>query len=179
MIRLLYILAVAFAILAVQTDNMRRAVIYVGIFSLVISLCYIFYSAPDVAIAQAVIASTLGTILYLVALQKKKVVMIYYTNEDQEMMHDGYTLKGSTSILKDIEGYYHQNGLDCEVVYTTNDLEYIKQHQNYDLIVRQKGSKVSIYEHKKNHLLDQSKNFIEGNKAFDITICNSVKGGVE
>ena len=179
MTRLLYILVVAFAILAIQTNKIRRAVIYVGIFALVISLCYISYSAPDVAIAQAVITSTLGTFLYLAALQKKKVFMIYYTNEDHESIDDAYVLKGRISILNMIEQHCFKNGVDSHVVFTTQDLEYIKEHEKFDLIIRQKGSKISIYGLEQNYLLDKLKTFMEENEKREVMIYKLAEGVVE
>jgi uncharacterized MnhB-related membrane protein len=63
-------LLIAFAIIAIQTTKLIRGAIYLGIFSLISSFCFLLYGAPDVAIAEAIIGSTLSTILYLVALYK-------------------------------------------------------------------------------------------------------------
>ena len=60
---------IVLAIAAVNTSHLRRSIIYLGIFSLISSLVYLFYGAPDVAIAEAVIGSSLTTVLFLVALK--------------------------------------------------------------------------------------------------------------
>ena len=66
----LLILLIPLAIYAIQTRKLRNAVVILGAFSLVSSLVYLFYRAPDVALAEAVIGTTISTILYLVAMQK-------------------------------------------------------------------------------------------------------------
>ncbi len=62
MLEVTLILVVILAILAIQTNTLRRAIVYLCVFSLLCSFCYLLYQAPDVAIAEAVIGSTLATI---------------------------------------------------------------------------------------------------------------------
>lgn len=66
------LLLLLFAVLALQQRRLRVAVIYLGVFSLLSSIVYLFHRAPDVAMAEAVIGSTIATILYLVALRKQE-----------------------------------------------------------------------------------------------------------
>jgi len=70
--KIFLIILVVLALVALNTPKLRRAVVYLGIFSLVSSFVYLLYGAPDVAIAEAVIGSTIATVLYLVALKKYK-----------------------------------------------------------------------------------------------------------
>lgn len=73
-----YVTLIVFAILAIQANILRNAIIYLSVFSLLCSAVYLFLGAPDVAIAEAVIGCTLSTILYLVALKKYKILTVYY-----------------------------------------------------------------------------------------------------
>ncbi|MFW6234029.1 MAG: Na(+)/H(+) antiporter subunit B, partial [Spirochaetota bacterium] len=41
------------AILSLRTENLRVAVVYFSVFSLICSFLYLYYQAPDVAIAEA------------------------------------------------------------------------------------------------------------------------------
>lgn len=75
---------VVLAIVALNTKKLRRAVVYLGVFSLVSSFVYLLYGAPDVAIAEAIIGSTITTVLYLVALRKYQVFSIYYANSTND-----------------------------------------------------------------------------------------------
>ena len=68
------LLLLLFAILALQQPRLRIAIIYLGVFSLLVSFAYLQHQAPDVAMAEAVIGSTLATVLYLVALRKQESI---------------------------------------------------------------------------------------------------------
>jgi len=65
----IYILVIIFALYSVFAKNLKRAIIGSGVFGLWISMAYMFYHAPDVAIAEAVISSSLATILYVVTIK--------------------------------------------------------------------------------------------------------------
>jgi len=68
-IHLLYILMIMFAIYSVFAKNLKRAIVGSGVFGLWVSVVYIIYHAPDVAITEAVISSALATILYVVTIK--------------------------------------------------------------------------------------------------------------
>lgn len=65
----IYILLIIFALFSVFAKNLKRAIIGSGVFGLWISIAYMFYQAPDVAIAEAIISSCLATILYVVTMK--------------------------------------------------------------------------------------------------------------
>lgn len=67
---LLLLLLTAF--LTVQQRRLRTAVIFMAVFSLLSSVVFLLYQAPDVAMAEIIIGSTLSTVLYLVALSKQE-----------------------------------------------------------------------------------------------------------
>jgi len=62
-------LLIIFALYSVFAKNLRRAIVGSGLFGLWISIAYMLYHAPDVAIAEAVISSALATILYVVTIK--------------------------------------------------------------------------------------------------------------
>ncbi|MCL1989920.1 MAG: DUF4040 domain-containing protein [Defluviitaleaceae bacterium] len=68
-IQLVYVLIIIFAFYSVFAKNLKRAVIGSGVFGLWISIAYMLYHAPDVAIAEAVISSSLATILFVVSMK--------------------------------------------------------------------------------------------------------------
>ena len=57
------------ALLLVLERRVVRIIIYLGIFSLLTSVCFMMFSAPDVAMAEAAI-STFSTILFIVCFEK-------------------------------------------------------------------------------------------------------------
>lgn len=153
-IKIFLILMIIFSILAVQTPKLRRAVIYLGIFSLISSFMYLLYQAPDVAIAEAIIGSTLATILFLVALQKYRVFTIYYTNENFSEVNDEYINTGRTQILNLVEKFCISQELEPQVIYTTDKVDNIKTNESYDLVIRQKEETFFIYGNQNNYQLD-------------------------
>lgn len=68
-IHFIYILLIIFALFSVFASNLKRAVVGSSAFGLWISMAYMLYHAPDVAIAEAVISSSLATILYVVTVK--------------------------------------------------------------------------------------------------------------
>ncbi|MDD3867633.1 MAG: DUF4040 domain-containing protein [Clostridia bacterium] len=60
------------AFLTIQQRRLRTSVIFMAVFSLLSSVVFLLYQAPDVAMAEIVIGSTLSTVLYLVALSKQE-----------------------------------------------------------------------------------------------------------
>ena len=68
-IHLIYILLILSAIYSVFAKNIKRAIVGSGAFGLWISIAYMLYEAPDVAIAEAVISSSLATILFIVSIK--------------------------------------------------------------------------------------------------------------
>jgi len=68
-IHLVYILLIFFALFSVFAKNLKRAIVGSSVFGLWVSIAYILYHAPDVAIAEAVISSSLATILYVVTIK--------------------------------------------------------------------------------------------------------------
>lgn len=68
-IHFIYILLIIFALFSVFAKNLKRAIVGSGVFGLWVSIAYMFYHAPDVAIAEAVISSSLATILFIVTIK--------------------------------------------------------------------------------------------------------------
>ena len=69
MIQVLLFLWIISALLIILEQRIVRIIIYLGIFSLVTSLCFLLFGAPDVAMAEAAI-STFSTIFFVVSFEK-------------------------------------------------------------------------------------------------------------
>jgi len=68
--QILLFLLIIFALFSVFATNLKHAIMGTSIFGLWMSFAYLYYHAPDVAVAEAVIASSLGTILYIITIKK-------------------------------------------------------------------------------------------------------------
>ncbi len=155
LLKIILVAMVILAIIAVETEKLRRVVIYLGIFSLVSSFAYLLYSAPDVAIAEAIIGSTLATILYLVAIKKYSVFTIYYLNIDTPNLHEPDFLRSKNDFLHLVEAYCLEKELEPHVINTPENTEHVIQNHQYDLIVEQFPDFFRVSGNKENYQLDE------------------------
>ncbi|MDK2962094.1 MAG: putative multicomponent Na+:H+ antiporter subunit [Eubacteriaceae bacterium] len=158
------------AIFAVNTRHLRRAIIYLGIFSLVSSLVYLFYGSPDVAIAEAVIGSTITTVLFLVSFKKSRVFIIYYANADFNSSDSRKTIKARGQILKSIEKFLIDHEFEPQLIMTTKSYELILSSEVFDLLVYQDNSQLLITGPDEYHL-DGIETFLKDKSFKDLEIC--------
>lgn len=160
MLEVALIALIIFSLAAVQTRYLRHAVIYLGVFSLTISFVFLLYNAPDVAIAEAVVGSTIATILYLVALQKYKIFTIYYqVQENEDCVKEQYS-KYKLQLLKTLEKFCTKNELEAQVIFSSLSLDQILSKHQYALIVVEIEDEIVIYGHHENNQLENLKMFL-------------------
>ncbi|TVQ40570.1 MAG: DUF4040 domain-containing protein [Spirochaetaceae bacterium] len=154
---ILLLLLILLAIMAVETQILRMAVVFLGIFSLLLSFLYLFYGAPDVAIAEAVMASGLVTLLYLTALKRYRVYNICFTNEMFREVDDRYIIEGTRrgQLLREIEQFCISKELEPQIVCTPEDIDTLMETRKYDLIIRQEGEHLTIYGSQENYFIDE------------------------
>jgi putative multicomponent Na+:H+ antiporter subunit B len=154
---ILLLLLVLLAIIAVETQILRMAVIFLGIFSLLLSFLYLYYGAPDVAIAEAVMASGLVTLLYLTALKRYRVYNICFTNQMFSEVDDRYIIEGTRrgQLLHEIEQFCISKELEPQTVCTPDDLTSLMDQRKYDLIIRQEGDQLTVYGSQENYFVDE------------------------
>jgi len=147
------IMMVIFAIAAIQTEVLRRAIIYAGVFSLLSSFAYLLYKAPDVAIAEAVIGCTLATVIFLVALTKYKVFRVYYKadNSNRENIDD---------ILMSITKYSDYMSLQLDIISTQKKLDDISSASGFDVIIIQNENSIDIYGETSNYIFNNMIDYI-------------------
>lgn len=121
MIELLLLASIVLlALLALYTATLRVAVICFSVFSLITSFLYVFYQAPDVAIAEAVMGSGLITLLYLTALKRYRVYSVCYTNTDFPTVSDRDIIEGTRKgeLVREIEDFCYARELAPQLVFT-------------------------------------------------------------
>jgi len=69
----LALFALASAVVAVISKNLVTSIISAGLVSLLASLLYLLMSAPDVAMTEAAIGSSLATIIFFYVLNRIRV----------------------------------------------------------------------------------------------------------
>lgn len=148
------IMMVVLALISLNTSKLRRAVIYLGIFSLVSSFVYLLYGAPDVAIAEAVIGSAISTVLYLVALKKYQIFTIYYTNANYNQIREGSVVRGRAQVLRDVEKFYTDREMEPQIIYTTEEYQNVLSKKNFDLLIHQDADQIVFYGNREDYHVD-------------------------
>lgn len=149
---------VILAIIALNTKKLRRAVVYLGAFSLVSSFVYLLYGAPDVAIAEAIIGSTITTVLYLVALRKYKVFSIYYTNDSN--FQDIRLLKSESPFLYNLESFLVKREMEPQIIYSREPIETILAQEKFDLAIHHTDQDIWIYGCPEDYQIDAVEDYL-------------------
>ncbi|WP_423189255.1 Na(+)/H(+) antiporter subunit B [Alkalibacterium sp. f15] len=135
-----------FAIFSVFSDNIKRSVIYLGVFSLIIAVTYLHYNAPDVALAEAAIGVGLSTVMYLVATKKVSVYDICYVNEDVEIFNDDSITEIMNSVVRPLEKFLERTEeVEPQLAYTNHEIEKIMREDNHDMFIHRKNNLTYIY----------------------------------
>jgi len=69
---LLYLGLIILALFSIFSVDLKTAIIKISAFALLISFVYLYFHAPDVSLAEAVISGSLGTILYVFTIRNCK-----------------------------------------------------------------------------------------------------------
>lgn len=166
MLEIALILLLITSVAAIQTRYLRHAVIYLGLFSLAIAFVYLLYHAPDVAIAEAVIGSTIATILYLVALQKYKIFTIYYRLQEEEIGDATYLSHSKQDLIKVLEKFCTKQELEAQIIYSKEEIETIIANHQYALILEETNGIIKIVVHPENYKLNALITFLQNERRF-------------
>lgn len=141
----LFIVLIIVALFVVLSDNLRHSIIYLGVFSLTMAVVYLYFNAPDVALAEAAIGVGLSTVMYLIALKKIDVYDICYVNEAGEFS-DEYIFEFRHQVIRPLEKFLEQTEeVEPQVTYTDNSINQVIIEDNHDFIIHQKGAKTFLY----------------------------------
>jgi len=146
---ILLVSLIALAIITVEAKKLRRAVIYMGAFSLLSSFVYLLYNAPDVAIAEAFIGCTISVVLFLTALKKYRVITIYYASTDEatSLKSEQYCEK----LIDDVENFLSSHDFEPQLIKTNLYDTSLHENEAFDLLVVNLGDSVSVYSSKNNY----------------------------
>lgn len=133
------ILIIILAIMVVTVDKLLKAVVMTAIFSVMAAFVYLILGAPDVALAEAVIGSTLSTIILLVAIKRCKIFTVYYISETNIQVN-----KSILKVVSIIENALKEHEIEPNIICSTDSIE-ILQKSGYDIIVEYKKSEIIIH----------------------------------
>ncbi|MBN2851876.1 MAG: DUF4040 domain-containing protein [Clostridia bacterium] len=149
--KIFYVILIIFAFFSVQTPKLRRSVVYLAVFSAVSAFTYILMGAPDAALAEAVIGSTIATVIYLAALNKYRVFMVYLTDEKRERHQEEHISRRKESILLAIENFCILRELEPQIIYTVDSVDKIKEKPGWDLIVSKNSGNYVLHGREQNY----------------------------
>ncbi len=157
-----------FAIMTVQAVNFRRAIIYSAVFSLIMSLIFLQYKAPDVAIAEAIIGSALATVLYLVALRKQERITVCLLGGDCFSPEDdtgNNGLVGEASLLvQALSAHFGREKIALKLIRSDEPLELLLEQQYFDLLLCQADHQLTLYGKQTDYRLDAIDRLAQENK---------------
>ena len=142
----LLIALLVFASFSVFSDNIKRSVIYLGVFSLLMAVTYLHFNAPDVALAEAAIGVGLSTVMYLVATKKVSVYDICYVNEDVDVFDDKSINEIMNNVVRPLELFLERTEeIEPQLSYTNHPIEQIMREDNHDTFIHRKGQLTYLY----------------------------------
>ena len=153
---------IVLAIATVSSIKLRRAIIYMGAFSLLASFAYLFSNAPDVAIAEAVIGCTISVILLLTALQKYRIMTIYYVEEKDCEVSQSLC----EQFVVDLEKFLHKHEFEPHLIRTTLDDETLHEQDKFDMLVVGITGSVNVYTASDNFNSEMIEKFIKSSEEY-------------
>jgi len=138
---IVFSMMIVLAVAAVSSMKLRRAIIYLGAFSLLSSFVYLFSNAPDLAIAEAVIGCTISVILLLTALKKYRIMTIYYV-EDKDCE---VSQKIGENLIEEMEEFLVAHEFEPQLVRTELDDESLHEQDKFDLLVVGVEKSINVY----------------------------------
>lgn len=157
------------AIMAVTVDKLLNVILITGIFSAIASFVYLILGAPDVALAETIIGSTLSTIILLVALKRCKLFTVYFISENPSD-------KKTSKLINAIEKALKNHEIEPHIVFATETVEQIQNTQSYDIIVEQSKDLLNIYGKEKSFNVQLVLKQIETeNLGFEISLIDDIE----
>lgn len=160
---IMLVMMIVLAIVTVSAIKLRRAIIYMGSFSLISSFVYLVCNAPDVAIAEAVIGCTISVILLLTALKKYRIMTIYYVEDNEDALGRAHCEK----YISQLELFLVANEFEPQIVKTSLDDDTLHEQDKFDLLVVNQAKNISVFSAKDNLNTKLVAKYIKDNKEFD------------
>ena len=139
------------ALLTVHMERLFTAVVYAGVLSAAAAFAYMLLGAPDVALAEAVIGSTLSTVVFLVTLKKYKIFVVRFCPAGGKL--DGPLKKVLSVLGRSLE----KKEMEVHVIQAGEPVEKLLAYPDTDLVVEQKDDHVVIHGEPHSEILERIK----------------------
>lgn len=139
------------ALLTVHMERLLTAVVYAGVLSAAAAFAYMLLGAPDVALAEAVIGSTLSTVVFLVTLKKYKIFVVRFCPASGKA--DGPLKKVLSVLGRSLE----KREMEVHVIQAGEPVEKLLNYPDTDLVVEQKDDHVVVHGEPHSEILERIK----------------------
>ncbi|MBN1891288.1 MAG: DUF4040 domain-containing protein [Clostridiales bacterium] len=178
--KVILIALVVIAISAVATSSLKRAIIYMAIFSLLASFVYLLYRAPDVAIAEAVIGCGLAMVLYLVSIKKQRTLTVYYIHHQETSVNDTNMPQNASRLLAGLESYFEGRDLGMHIIHTVKQKNEIIGKTDYDLLISIENNRLVVYGRMNDNHVDEVEMYLKEwrRKGPGVVVIRTAENGV-
>ncbi len=135
-------LMVAAAAAIIFVNRLIYAVVFMSTFSTLAALVFLLIGAPDVALAEIVIGSTLSTIIFLISIKKHKLFIVYVVNDNGRGEETTEKVKG---IVKIIERYLKDNERQIHIIKTDFNAEALKKVDEQKVIIESASDDITVH----------------------------------
>lgn len=140
------VIMLAFAAIALHSRMLRLSIIALAIFSLLGALLFLLYSAPELAIAEAVIGSALVTLLFLTALKRYPVFTIGVVSALPDRLNDAHILRAKySSVFRHIRTFLLKREREAQLVFTRLTVGEAMRDARYDAVVEVGTDPIKIH----------------------------------
>lgn len=162
------------AIVVVFSEKLINAVIFMGAFSTITAFVFLLLGAPDVALAEIIIGSTLSTIIYLIAIKKFRLFTVYKitgnNSDNEDSMH---------ILLDEIEDYLKTKEMQLHLIETSDSLEKLSLSEDHSLIIEPNDDCIIVHSESSSLHTDNIKEIIDNTECEMPIKLNSDIYGVE
>ena len=162
-------LLIIVSIYIINGKSIRRSIILNGTLSLLASFTFILLFAPDVALAEAVIGSTISTMVLLFAIRNLRVIHVIYNPKD--FKYD--EIQGVFARIYKAESY--------DVQFTSNT-EYVghnvHRYRHLDYYIARKDEEILFFSRREGQDRDEIQQFLvemTGKKIHEITDLSQIQ----
>jgi len=178
---LVMLIMAVFALLTIHTKQLRLAIIYLAVFSLLAALLYLLFAAPELAIAEAVIGSGLVSLLYLAALKRNRVytIGVVVLPPPEKLTDDIHTAVEQSRALHEVRRFFVRREVEVQLVFTELSVSEARANPLFDLVLSWDGQAVTAHTDDNNYIAVELEMMFQLHDADNLIRFERSVGGLE
>jgi putative multicomponent Na+:H+ antiporter subunit B len=178
---LVMLIMAVFALLTIHTKQLRLAIIYLAVFSLLAALLYLLFAAPELAIAEAVIGSGLVSLLYLAALKRNRVytIGVVVLPPPEKLTDDIHNAVEQSRALHEVRRFFVRREVEVQLVFTELSVAEARANLLFDLVLSWDGQAVTAHTDDNNYIAVELEMMFQLHDADNLIRFERSVGGLE